>query len=58
MSGLFRPITASRHTAPPTGMAMGAVQEQQGAGRPFATFDLGEIVITDKLGHRFSDRQQ
>jgi len=42
VGGLLCSIAADRHTAPPSRMASGSIDEEKRAGRPLASFHVGE----------------
>jgi len=56
--GLFGPIAADRHAAPPSRPPPPMVGKYQRAGVSLARFDVGEIFLAHELGQRFADRQQ
>ena len=49
---LFCSIATDRHAAPPSGMTSGSIDEEKRAGRPLASFHLGEVLCADELRQR------
>jgi hypothetical protein len=49
--GLFCPIAADRHAAPPARAASGSIDEQKRALRSLARFHIGEVLGADEIGH-------
>jgi hypothetical protein len=58
VSGLFGAVAAASHAAPSSCLPPGTVNEYEGAARPLAGFDIGEIDFTHESRQRFADRQQ
>ena len=58
MECLLRAVPADGHVAPSPSAPVGAIHEEQCAGRPLTRLHNCKILLTNELGDRFGDRNE